>query len=163
MVWRATPEEAKSPDGASRKVAFTNRVRQSVQVGILGYVVEQPIAWCSIAPRGTYRELGGTPEQPGESIWSLVCFFIKREFRGQGITFRLISAAVEHARQHGATIIEAYPVDPGSPSYRFMRFVPVFEKAGFVEVGQAGSRRHVMHLQLAGTKREQGTKTARTK
>jgi hypothetical protein len=43
---------------------------------------------------------------------------------------------------------EAYPVAPDSPSYRFMGFVPMFEKARFVEIGTAGTRRHVMRLSL---------------
>ena len=46
----------------------------------------------------------------------------------------------------GATVLEAYPVDPDSPSYRFMGFVPSFAEAGFVETGRAGERRHVMQL-----------------
>jgi GNAT superfamily N-acetyltransferase len=71
-----------------------------------------------------------------------------RRFRGHGITQRIIKAAVEHARSRGASIVEAYPVDPDSPSYRFMGFVPVFKKAGFCEVGRAGTRRHVMQLRV---------------
>jgi hypothetical protein len=59
---------------------------------------------------------------------------------------QLIHATVEHSRKRGATIIEAYPVDPDSPSYRFMGFVPQFKQFGFVEAGVAGSRRHVMRL-----------------
>jgi hypothetical protein len=62
---------------------------------------------------------------------------------------RLIAAAVDYARQNGATVVEAYPVDPDAPSYRFMGFVPVFAEAGFVEVGRAGYRRHVMRLALS--------------
>ena len=50
------------------------------------------------------------------------------------------------ARAKGATVVEAYPVAPDSPSYRFMGFVPVFEAAGFREVGRAGIRGHVMRL-----------------
>jgi GNAT superfamily N-acetyltransferase len=72
--------------------------------------------------------------------------FIQRDLRGQGITRQLIAAAVAHARSRGATAIEAYPVAPDSPSYRFMGFVPTFEKAGFHSAGQAGKRRHVMRL-----------------
>jgi GNAT superfamily N-acetyltransferase len=83
-----------------------------------------------------------------EKVWSLACFFVPRELRGLGMTPRLLSAAVDHARKHGATVVEAYPVDADSPSYRFMGFVPVFETAGFQEVGLAGSRRHVMRLAL---------------
>jgi GNAT superfamily N-acetyltransferase len=148
MVWRATPEEAKRTDGASRKAAFTRRVRQGLPVGILGYLEEKPVAWCSIAPRQTYRNLGGLADAPDESVWSLACFFVTRQYRGQGMTARLISAAVEHARARGATVVEAYPVDPDSPSYRFMGFVAAFRKAGFLEVGRARTRRHVMRLRL---------------
>ena len=43
-------------------------------------------------------------------------------------------------------LIEAYPVDADSPSYRFMGFVPVFAEAGIAEVGREGKRRHVMRL-----------------
>lgn len=45
-------------------------------------------------------------------------------------------------------VIEFHPVDPDSPSYRFVGFVRFFEAAGFREVGRAGSRRHVMRLDL---------------
>jgi hypothetical protein len=38
-------------------------------------------------------------------------------------------------------VAEGCPVDPDSPSYRFMGFVPVFAEAGFQEVALAGSRR----------------------
>jgi GNAT superfamily N-acetyltransferase len=61
---------------------------------------------------------------------------------------RLLEAAIEHAKRRGATVLEAYPVDPDAPSYRFMGFVPEFEERGFLEVGTAGSRRHVMRLKL---------------
>ena len=60
----------------------------------------------------------------------------------------MIDAAVEHARARGASVIEAYPVEPDSPSYRFMGFVGAFQDAGFREVGRAGTRRHVMRLAL---------------
>lgn len=156
MAWRATPEEVKRTDRASRKAAFTGRVKQGIPVGILGYLDDKPIAWCSIAPRPTYRDLGGAAEMPGENCWSLVCFFVQRDYRGQGITARLIDAAVGYARSRGAGVVEAYPVDPDSPSYRFMGFVSAFEKAGFVEVGRAGTRRHVMRLNIAKLKRRSG-------
>ena len=46
----------------------------------------------------------------------------------------------------GATVVEAYPVDNDSPSYRFMGRVSTFRKAGFKEVGRAGFRRNVMRI-----------------
>ena len=154
MVWRARGAEARSTDGKSRKAALKRRVASEVPIGILGYIDAEPVAWCSIAPRESYRTLGGKAEgetTPGR-VWSLVCFFVPRRFRGIGLTRRLIRAAVDTAKRHGASIVEAYPVDEDSPSYRFMGFVSVFADMGFREVGRAGSRRHVMQLAVPRTK-----------
>lgn len=150
MVWRARGVEAKQTKGPQRKQAMKARIEAGTPVGLLGYLAERPVAWCSIAPRASYRSLGGpiAPEGQEDSIWSLVCFFIKREFRDQGLSAMLIQAAIAHAGSRGARIVEAYPVDPGSPSYRFMGYVAMFEQAGFKHIGVAGSRRHVMRFQL---------------
>jgi GNAT superfamily N-acetyltransferase len=148
MVWRATPEEAKQTNGTSRKVAIAKRIAAGTIVGLLGYLDGEPVAWCSVAPRSTYRRLVDNSSSD-EGIWSIACFFVVRKLRGQGITQRIIAAAVDFAKSRGASIVEAYPVDPESPSYRFMGFVPTFEAAGFCETGRAGSRRHIFQLRIA--------------
>jgi GNAT superfamily N-acetyltransferase len=127
---------------------MADRIERGVPVGLLAYLGDRPVAWVSIAPRDTYRPLGGPKAEPGEVIWSLGCMFTPRDLRGHGMGHHLIAAAADHARASGATILEAYPVDSDAPSYRFMGFVPAFERAGFVEIGMAGSRRHVMRLSL---------------
>ncbi len=148
MVWRRTSAEAKNHDGPSRKRQMMGRIAAGVPVGLIAYNGGRPVAWVSIAPRETYRNLGGPAAVTSEVIWSIVCFFVPRKLRGQGMTGRLIAAAADYARKNGATVVEAYPVDSAAPSYRFMGFVPVFERAGFTEVGRAGKRRHVMRLAL---------------
>ncbi|MEX1247402.1 MAG: GNAT family N-acetyltransferase [Anaerolineales bacterium] len=151
MAWRPLPgDRSKATNAERRKKAMKRIVSTGTPVGILGYQDGRPVAWCSIAPRGSYRSLGGA-EYPGvneERIWSLVCFFVPRPLRGQGIMRQLLQQAIKTARKHGARVVEAYPVDPDSPSYRFMGFVANFKEAGFTETGRAGSRRHVMHLFL---------------
>jgi GNAT superfamily N-acetyltransferase len=150
MVWRAMPPGQSRRDSQAKKAVLENRVREGVPVGIVGYLDGEPVAWCSIAPRDTFRDLGGQvdPADASENVWSLVCMFVVRRLRRQGITRRLISAAVEQARKQGATVVEAYPVHPDSPSYRFMGFASSFKAAGFQEVEMAGSRRHVMRLRV---------------
>lgn len=148
MVWRRSAAEAKHNDPASRQDQIRERIGTGAPIGLLAYSSETPIAWVSIAPRETYRSLGGPPARDGEVVWSLVCFFVPRRLRGRGIMRRLIAAAADYARENGATVVEAYPVDPEAPSYRFMGFVPVFAQAGFDEIGRAGWRRHVMRLAL---------------
>jgi len=149
MVWRRTAEEARHHTGPDRKRQMHQRVTAGAPVGLLAYTGEAPVAWVSIAPRETHRNLGGSAAREDERIWSLACFYVPRRLRGRGMTRRLIAAAVEHARGAGATVVEAYPVDKDAPSCRFMGFVPVFAAAGFREVGRTGYRRHVMRLTLA--------------
>jgi GNAT superfamily N-acetyltransferase len=131
---------------AGRKASICDLVHRGVPIGLLAYFEDEPIGWCSIAPRDTYRSLGG--DEAKDRVWSLVGFFIKRPFRNRGITSRLIDAAVQYARDNGARYIEAYPVAHDSPSYTFMGFVSTFEKAGFQFVKTAGTRRNVMILAL---------------
>lgn len=150
MAWRAMPPGRRTAGNAHRKRCLKERVDAAIPVGILGYLGGEPVAWCSIAPRETYRPLGGA-DVPGDApgaVWSLACLYVVRRLRGLGMADRMVEAAVAHARAQGAAVVEAYPVDPDSPSYGFMGFVPVFKRQGFRHVGRAGIRRHVVRLEL---------------
>jgi GNAT superfamily N-acetyltransferase len=149
MVWRRTPEELREhPSGRTRKPLIKSRIDDGQTIGLIGYLEGRPVAWVSVAPRNTYRGLGGPEANPGENIWSLACFYLQRDLRGRGYGDAMLKAAIAYAKKRGATTLEAYPVDPDSPSYRFMGFVPAFERLGFTPVGLAGSRRHVMRRAL---------------
>ena len=147
MAYRATPEEVKEPKSSDRHRHMLGRIKDGVPVGLVGYVAGEPVAWVSIAPRDTYHRLG-VPAEDDRKVWSLVCMYARREIRGQGVAHQLIKAAIAQAKKHKADVVEAYPVAPDSPSYRFMGFVPAFERAGFRQVGMAGTRRHIMRLTL---------------
>lgn len=116
-----------------------------MSIGLIGYSGDRAVGWCSIAPSETYRPFGRlAADSTTDRIWSLACFFIKRDQRGKGFTAQMIAASVKHAKEHEAAIVESYPVDPEWPSYGFMEFVEAFTSAGFREVGRAGRRRYVM-------------------
>lgn len=153
-AWRRKPPEAKCGSAAERqavlKRTLESQVEKGVAVGLLAYDGSSPVAWCSVGPRESLRRLGGQEldgEGPGD-VWSIVCFFARRDFRRSGIVARLIEAAKGYAAADGAKVLEAYPVDPDSPSYRFMGTIPVFEAVGFHKCGRAGTRRHVMRFRL---------------
>lgn len=146
MPYRAMPLKDRSSRPAKKK-ALHDRVERDIPVGLLAYIDGIPVAWCSIAPRETYTAaLGGGTSL--KNVWSLACFFVKRELRHQGMMTALIEAACKYAGKQGAKYVEAYPVDPDSPSYRFMGFKPVFEHMNFELKGKEGSRRYVMQRQL---------------
>ncbi|MFN0074252.1 MAG: N-acetyltransferase family protein [Chloroflexota bacterium] len=147
MAWRKTAEESKKTDRPSLKVAIANRVKSGTPIGLLGYVESTPVAWCSVAPRHTHSRLVSDGSDD-EGTWSITCFFVSKSHRGKGTGRLMLTVAVQHALASGARVVEAYPVDPDSPSYRFMGFVSTFAKAGFAECGREGKRRHVMRLKV---------------
>lgn len=152
MVWRPKPPGAASRmDNAAKKAALRGFVDGGTPVGLLAYQGGVPVAWCSVAPRDAYRRMSRLPDPDGADsarIWAIACFFAIRRLRGRGITRRLIAAAVSLAKSKGAAMVEAYPVDPDAPSYKFMGTVPTFQSMGFADAGMAGKRRHVMRLML---------------
>jgi GNAT superfamily N-acetyltransferase len=145
MVWRNMNEGADRANKADKKSSLENYVTAEKPVGLLCYHnSSEAIAWCSIAPRESSRELSG--DTTLSNVWSLVCFFIKKEYRQKRITEELIKQAIKYAKDNGANYVEAYPVDPESPSYRFMGFKPIFDKVGFDFKHKAGQRRYVMAI-----------------
>jgi len=149
MAWRPMPSQLRSAKGPVKKAMMLERIEAGEPVGLLAYHGGAVVGWVSIAPRDTYRPLGGPKAAADENVWSLACMFLKRGIRSHGAASRLVSAAIEYASAEGATIVEAYPVEPDSPSYRFMGLVPSFERLGFTFHGMAGTRRHVMRFDLA--------------
>ena len=81
-------------------------------------------------------------------VWSVVCLFVDRRFRRQGLTGSLLGAAVDYARAHNAPIVEGYPVAPDAPSYTYMGTPDTFRRAGFVDVTPAGQKRLVMRYMI---------------
>jgi len=145
-AWRNVEKKGNKPDKKEKKISIKTSISKNIPIGIMAYSNKEPIAWCSIAPRETYRALGG--DETINNVWSLVCFFIKRSFRNNGITELLLTEAINYAKNNGAEYVEAYPVEPDSPSYRFMGFIHTFEKANFKFIKMAGTRRNVMLFEL---------------
>src|SRR5262249_33054457 len=111
--------------------------------GLLAYSDGQPVGWVSLAPRDEFERISGDHEAAEEGghdpVWAIVCFYIDRKHRGQGVATALLDAAIEHARASGATALEAYPVEPdgrmdNASAYTGPR--SMFERAGFRETGR---------------------------
>ena len=85
--------------------------------GVLVYVDDEVAGWCSIAPRAQYGRLARTRKlvvlDDELDAWVAVCFVVRTGFRGHGLMQHLLRGAIEHARKHGADVIEGYPVLTG--------------------------------------------------
>lgn len=77
------------------------------------------------------------------AVWSVVCLVVRPGFRRQGVTGVLVEGAGEYAVAHGASAIEAFPVEPEGRMDSTMAFVgtvTMFERAGFGKVSPTNAR-----------------------
>ena len=139
--------------GAKR--ALQDLVSQDPSPGLIGYRGRTPVGWISLGPREDFAKLARSPvmkpvdDQP---VWSVICFVVPAEFRGQGVARELLAGAIDYAAKKGARLLEAYPVDravdPAAESSWFGS-KSLFDEAGFEEVARRKPARPVVRLQLA--------------
>lgn len=161
MYERLTRSEFKLQNGERNKRAMKAIVESGRVPGLLAYLGDEPVGWCSVAPReefGRLHRAHGMPDSAGRRIWSVVCFFIHRKYRGRGIARKLLQAAIKYAKSNGADIVEAYPV---SAEYRAVNnsdswpgVVSMFQKAHFRKVGQRSRTRSILQYTLYSINRD---------
>lgn len=158
MAYRRTGDYT-PPRGVKRSAA--NRadlkalVDEGTPTGVIAYCGKTPVGWLSLGPREDFRRLERSPvmkkvdEKP---VWSIICFVVPPEHRGQGVALALLEAGIKYAKKAGATLIEAYPVDkPKRAADDNMWFgaKSMFDKAGFKEVARRKPQRPVMRRKTA--------------
>jgi GNAT superfamily N-acetyltransferase len=141
MWWRLSGREFSRNGNAGNRAALAELVRAGEPVGLLAYAGGEPVGWAAVAPRSTYsrilRSPALRPADPAEAgVWSVPCFFTRRDCRRTGLATALLDAAVEHARASGAAALEGYPVGtatgtPPQAAELYTGTVPLFERAGF--------------------------------
>jgi GNAT superfamily N-acetyltransferase len=155
MWWRQTRADYRRQKGEANRLAMQAIVASGKIPGILAYHHRQAVGWCSVAPREDYASLNRSPVlKPIDArpVWSIVCFFVHKDFRQRGLTLHLIQAAVDYAASQGAGLIEAYPRHPGtarlSADAAYMGLASVFQQAGFRECARPSPKRIIMRREI---------------
>ncbi len=139
MFWRLSRKDWTKSQYEPNRLAMKAIVDSGEIPGIIAYREQIPVGWVSVAPREKFPSLQRSDvlapidDQP---VWSIVCFYIPRKMRKQGIMHGLVQAALDHARKQGAHMVEAYPFDSEKPLTTlsaYMGIKSVLEKAGFKE------------------------------
>jgi GNAT superfamily N-acetyltransferase len=155
MWWRLKSSEFERRQGEENRQAFQALVDAGEVPGLLAYVAGKPVAWCSLAPRAKFprlersRILKPVDEQP---VWSIVCFFVDKRYRNQGMMVKLLQAAIDYVRQQGGHVVEGYPVepktDPMPAAFAYTGLASAFKKAGFVECLRRSETRPIMRFYI---------------
>jgi len=159
MYYRRSGSLGSLPRGTTRAQANRNELKALVDAGrppgLIGYRGGIPVGWVSLGPRDEFAKLKRSSVMKAvdsKPVWSIICFVVPSAYRGQGVAEALLGGAVAYARKHGATLVEAYPVDkPGRTHAENMWFgaKSMYDRAGFKEVARRKPQRPIVRLHRA--------------
>jgi GNAT superfamily N-acetyltransferase len=156
MAWRtASPKAFDAAKGEGNKRAIRRIVKAGPPPGLLAYEGTEPIGWCAVAPREAYARLRGSrilAPVDDQAVWSVTCFFVRRDRRHRGVTVALLKEAARHVARLGGRVVEGYPTEtdqeqPGA--FVWHGLASAFRKAGFREVARRSRRRPIMRRKAA--------------
>jgi len=154
MAWRLSSKDFKQNQGEPNRKTMKKIVASQMPPGLLAYDNKEPVGWIALAPRETFvrlensRILARIDDKP---VWSVVCFFVRKDHRKQGLSTELLHAAAKFAKKHKAKILEGYPQelkkDLPAP-FVWTGLASAFRKAGFKEAARRSKTRPIMRLEL---------------
>ena len=157
MWWRLKRSVWDRGRGPGNKRRMKRIVQSGEVPGLLAYPAgrDEPVGWISLAPRPQFpvldrsRVLAPVDDRP---VWSVVCFFVAKNYRGKGVATKLLEAGVKYARQRGAKIVEGYPYKPPKgrlpDPFVWTGLPAMFDATGFDEVARRSKARPIMRRAL---------------
>ncbi|HEX6300513.1 MAG TPA: GNAT family N-acetyltransferase [Acidimicrobiia bacterium] len=151
MYWRR-PKGGFGDDRDNRD-RFADVASEGPPPGLLGYIDGRPVGWVQVGPRSDFPTLGRSRLlKPVDEVepWTINCFVVKVGERRQGIGRGLLEAAIAYAKEQGAEVVEAYPVDGTRESVvdYFTGTLGMFNEHGFVEMIRRNDTRPIVRLTL---------------
>ena len=155
MWWRLARPVFSANQGDGNKKLLKKLVDAGNTPGILAFDGTQAIGWCSVAPRTEFprldssRTLKALDDFP---VWSIVCLFVAKEYRRQGVAVELIKAAARYVKESGGRMVEGYPVISKKgmmpDAFAFNGVPSAFLKAGFEIVKKPTPSRAIVRKAL---------------
>lgn len=151
MHWRRP--DGGYPDERDNRDRFADIAAAGPPPGLLGYIDHDPRGWVQVGPRADFPTIGRSRLlKPLDDVepWTINCFVVRTGQRGQGIGKGLLAAAISYAKDQGAEVIEAYPVDGHRASVvdYFTGTLGMFDEHGFVEVIRRNDTRPIVRVSL---------------
>lgn len=145
---------------SERRAALEAEVAAGPPRGLVAYVDGAPAGWLRVAPRVEQGRItrsriprASAVPMRDPSVWAITCAQVRREHRGLGVVGVLVAGAIAFAREQGASVLEAYPIDTTvaqvSDDDLYHGPASAFLAHGFTEVARPAPARPVLSLSLS--------------
>ncbi len=155
MHWLLDTKEWVSGKGELNKAKMKKLFETGPAPGLIAYDNKTPAGWCAFGKRENYKRLESSRSlRPVDDrkVYSIVCFYIRKDYRKSGLSVKLIEAVIEFAKKKKIKILEAYPVvaysDNMPAAFAWTGFYSAFIKAGFAEIARGSAARPIMRYYL---------------
>ena len=160
MYFRRASAQWKASTNAGNKAEFRDRVEAGPPPGLIAIDDGKPVGWMQIGPRPDVPKWNSprrasAPLSPDDAeakeVWAISCFYVRVGHRRAGLMHRLVKAGLDFARENGARVVEACPIDKSrgvGVGDLYVGSTQVFERAGFEKVAERRAGRPLMRLAL---------------
>jgi GNAT superfamily N-acetyltransferase len=148
--WRMGQSEWLAIKGDGTKRMMRALVKQGPAPGLLAYSGDEAVGWCALAPREDYPRLARSKilaPVDDAPVWSVSCFFVRRDWRRRGVTVALLNEAARWVGTQGGRLLEGYPTDTDKAqpaAFVFHGLLGAFRRAGFREVARRSTSRPIV-------------------
>jgi len=154
MFWKLRGKAFDENKGEPTRQMQKSYVESGAIPGLLAFEGNEPVGWIAVEPRSVYPKLAHSrvlkPVDDAD-VWSVTCFFVAKSARRQGLTVKLLKAAIDYVESQVGKIVEGYPVDAQEDMpapFVHTGLSAAFQKAGFVEVARRSPTRPIMRYTI---------------
>ena len=155
MWWQMGQSDWVARKGDGTKRMMRARVKKGPPPGLLAYAGAEPVGWCAVSPRSEVPRLARSKilaPVDDTPVWSVTCFFVRRDWRRRGVTVALLTGASRWIAGQGGRVVEGYPTEtnkdqPGAFVHHGL--LTAFTRAGFREVTRRSAHRPIVRRKAA--------------
>ena len=155
MYFRMSSTEFRNGKYEGHKGRMHEIVKAGKPTGLIATLNEEAVGWIAVAPREDYRRIENSRvfrRLDDKAVWSVTCFFIKKEFRNKGLSEQMIKGLIDYAKKKKIKTLEAYPAIPYSDKvpapFLWVGILSAFTKSGFQIIQQNGKSRAMVRLDV---------------
>ena len=153
MYFKLSAKDFPNDKYEGHKGRMYDLVKAAKPTGLIATYNKRAVGWIAFAPRKDYIRIENSrafKRIDDKPVWSITCFFIKKEFRKMGLSEQMVKGIVDYARKKKIKTLEAYPAIPYSdkvpPPFLWVGILSAFTKNGFEVVQQNGKSRTMVRL-----------------